>query len=229
MKDLIFAIMVALVPPGVSIQSTVIAKRTDPPICSDSTKMICRKPWFSKRRKAWVLPEKKADAVLRYSQIAEIIDSVSTKHPKWPGSKTDLVHHLLTVARHESSFTRDVHDGSHRGDCDWSGYCKSSCLGQILVGRGRSRFTKYKHRDLVGLDKASTSRCIETMAAYLSASKSFCLKRKRGDRCTFGVYGGVRSPSTDKRIRAREQTLFRVRALHNERKGKTRPKAGRQR
>lgn len=231
MEPLILALMLSLAPPGMTINSTVVAKQDDARLCVNDNSLLCRKPWMSKRRGTWVLPETKEASLKRYKLIARVINDVSSSTTDWRGSKRELALHLVTVAYHESGFSRDVHDGAWRGDCNRHNVCRSSCLGQILVGTRRSRFTKYAHSELVGLDEASTTRCVKTMSRYLVTSKNHCASRhaptkQPGPHCTFGVYGGVRSPSTDKRILSRVRTLSRLRLRHSVKLSKTRLASG---
>ena len=173
---------------------------------------------MSKRRKTWVLPETKKQAVARWRTIAEAIAEVSESTVNWAGGKEALARFMLTVVYHESGFSLDCHDGSWRGDCNKYGRnCRSSCLGQILVGKRVSQFTKLPHEQLVGTDKASTIRCLRTVARYLVSAQTMCRSRwantsATGAQCIFGAYGGVRDPTIDKRIYARVRTLRKLTA-----------------
>lgn len=170
---------------------------------------------------ALMAPKRQADesytsVVLRYVAIAVAIDAESNGAPQ-------LAAYLLTVARHESAFWYSVHSGELGGDCDHDrrgriipGSCRSWCLMQIRTGRrksGRARFTGYTRAQLVGLDRGSTARCVETGAAYLRAALERCGDRPR---CVFSVYGGV-GPGADaltrKRIRQRVRDYWRVRGM----------------
>ena len=210
--------MLSLTGPGKTMHSTVVVPRDTPPQCDNKFSLLCQRPKYSKRWRDWVLPETKEDAKKRWMVIAHAIAHVSRTTEHWGGGSQSLAQHLVTIAYHESGFGRDSHAGVRRGDCNGQGKrCRSSCLGQILVGTGKSHFTGYTHEQLVGLDEASTRRCVETMARYLVSAQTTCGRKwaptsATGSMCWFGLYGGVRDPTTDKRIWARVRTLGKLRA-----------------
>jgi hypothetical protein len=147
----------------------------------------------------------------------------------WSGSELSLQLLLATVMSHESSLRRDVHDGTTRGDCDYAlvggkpeaiaGSCRSHCLGQVMVRPGQRTRRGYSADDLVGLGRAATVRCVETVVDRLSGARDACVAQHSGRRgvyagCTMGVYGGVSSWSRDGRIGDRLKTYSTLRARH---------------
>lgn len=146
------------------------------------------------------------EARARYETIAEAITWASDD------SRTVALY-LVTIARYESAFWRNVHEGSLGGDCDHDeegkpimATCKSWCAVQINFDkRKHAPLTGYTREQLVGLDAASTRRCFETGAAFVR----YALKRC-GDRpaCVFATYGGV--SSTDPRLASRVKTYRRL-------------------
>jgi hypothetical protein len=146
----------------------------------------------------------------------------------WSGTARQLELFLATVMAHESTLRRDVHEGTTRGDCDHAviegrrqlvvGSCRSHCLGQVRVLPGDRTARGYSADDIVGLDRASTERCIETMVDYLSTAHELCVAQNSGREaaypgCTMGVYGGVASWGKDARIAARVETYGTLRAI----------------
>ena len=159
-------------------------------------------------------PERKV--LDRYAVIAEAVWSVSD-------GDRELAAYLLTIIRFESAFWRSVHSGKLGGDCIYDdkrrpvpGTCRSWCLVQINIGRGsskgRSLFTKYTREQLVGLGAASTRRCVETGAAYVTFARNRCGDNR--PRCVFNAYGGVGANAdeeTRRQIRRRVATYRTLR------------------
>jgi hypothetical protein len=139
----------------------------------------------------------------------------------WSGDRNDLALAMLTVTKYESGWRADVHGGvtpAGRGDCNfrypdgrWArprakgaslvrGTCRSVCLGQINLGKGYVTYMRkaYRANDLVGIDYASTSRCMSIVARNLSSSRSFCSSWYSGNHSNwagamFSKYGSGNS------------------------------------
>jgi len=93
---------------------------------------------------------------------------------------------MLAIARHESGFSRDVHNGRRRGDKG-----RSWGLFQILVGRhadGLVPGTEYRAHEIVGVDAASTRRSVDAAATWLRPMITKC---HGAPLCVFTRYGGV--------------------------------------
>ena len=200
------------------MQSLVVVDRNSPPNCDNKYSLLCQRPKFSKRHRDWVLPETKEQAMPRWKLIAKTIAEVSRETKHWTGGPEALARHLVTIGYHETGYSRDGHSGHWLGDCRRDGTrCRSYCLGQILTGSrtGKAQFTGYTGAELVGLDKASTKRCVETMARYVVSAQTMCRShwastQATGSQCIFQAYGGVRRPD-DKRILARVRTIRKLR------------------
>jgi hypothetical protein len=221
--------MLLLQQPGRSPYSTLevdacdeLCQRT--PVCAQET-LSCAPPTWSPRRQTFLRLENYAEGVRRYHDIAEVIDEVAQGTSTWRGAETELKRLLVTVVFHESGFRRDVHAGSVRGDCDYRvvaglrepipGSCRSHCLGQIYLQPNERTARGYSADELVGLDQASTKRCLQTVADRLGKANRSCTARENHAGvhavCTFRHYGGVTSPGEDARIRARVKTYERLR------------------
>ena len=148
--------------------------------------------------------EAEDEAKIRYATIAKAIaDETQNKQ---------LALFLLTVARHESSFRKDIHTGKVRGDQG-----RSWGLFQILCGRkanARVPGTKYKAKQIVGDDYDSTRRATHATGYHLRR----IIKRCHGKpMCVFKGYGGVGknvSKKTQKRLNARVRTYERLYTFH---------------
>lgn len=141
------------------------------------------------------------------------------------GTERQLRLLLTTVTYYESTFRRDVHSGETRGDCKYrevngrrvriEGSCRSHCLGQVkLDGKERTR-RKYDRDDIVGVSRAATKRCIETVVDHLSTARNVCTANRRPGSaahpaCIIGVYGGVRNWDRDPRIQKRYKTYLEL-------------------
>jgi hypothetical protein len=144
-------------------------------------------------------------AKARYEVIATAIAAEA-------GEDVRLARFLLTVARHESTFRRDVHSGKVRGDGG-----RSWSLFQIMVSREptqRLRGLRYRARDIVGTSPAATRRAADAAAHYLRPIIARC---QGAARCVFLAYGGVsqtmgKRSEVKRRIDARVATYERLRA-----------------
>jgi len=156
--------------------------------------------------------EEPDDVRARYAVIAEAVHGEA-------GDDTSLALFLLTVAKHESTFRRDVHSGAMRGD---NGFAWS--LFQLNIG-SRKTTTKIPQTDftlgeIVGVDDASTKRATKAASVYLRPA----IKRCNGaPRCVFMNYGGLskkesRKPSRAKQLDARVATYHRLAARVAKRK-----------
>ena len=131
----------------------------------------------------------------------------------WSWSRAELALMTAVVINQESGFRADVHGGTGslgRGDCTWKysngkkaaafaknakpdpSTCRSYCLGQINIGTGKTS-RGWAANDLVGIDLASTERCVTTVADYLSRSRNLCTKWNASSgnwpKATFAAYG----------------------------------------
>ena len=111
----------------------------------------------------------------RYRTIAKAIAEASAGQ-RW------LAAALATVAVHESSLRRDVHECSTLGDVG-----QSYTLFQVKLGR-KSR----KGWSLCGSDYASTLKAAKFAAGYLKLARRGCTRDVGATpRCLFGRYGGL--------------------------------------
>lgn len=145
------------------------------------------------------------------------------KQAPWRWRRMELIYSALTVMQKESGFRADVHGGTGmmgRGDCDWKypdgrkakawtkgtspigGTCRSVCLGQINVGKGRVGPNRWSAEDLVGVDLGSTSRCVTQTMRELSRSRLTCRKSQDWAGAMFSAYGTGWS-CTNKKLMAR--------------------------
>lgn len=147
---------------------------------------------WSSHHSALVRPETPEEARARYATIARALDTVSLEatrapageRPLWPWPRRELVAGLLAIARHESGFRRDVHEGvggAALGDChrarNGPRVCRSVCLMQVQTGGLDGERGGRRGRDLVGLDEAATRRCLEAGAELLARSRWSCARR----------------------------------------------------
>ena len=219
----------------------------------DEPVLWCRAPFWSGKRQKYVRYESFDEGVRRYLLIADAVrtaaermvwlDHKSCAAPRhglddeddskeckrlrrarpWTGTEKQLRLFLTTVTYYESSYRRDVHEGSTRGDCDYKevggrkvlieGSCRSHCLGQVkLEGKERSRRGYTKHQ-IVGTSEVATKRCLQTIVDRLSASRNVCLANQKPNKghhaaCVMGVYGGVTGYRADPRIKKRAKTYL---------------------
>lgn len=141
--------------------------------------------------------ETETESKTRYATIAKAISDEAKDDKR-------LALFLLTIARHESSFSKAIHSGAKRGDQG-----RSWGLFQILCGRSenaRVPGTKYKAKDIVGTDYESTLRAANATAIHIRKFIKRCGGRPM---CVFKIYGGVgKNPNkkTQKRLNARVRT-----------------------
>jgi hypothetical protein len=219
------------------------------PVC-DEPAIWCRPPRWSARLQKFVRYESFDEGVMRYLDIADVVRAASeemvwqphdtcaapgTEKPEdgkaceklrrdrpFVGSSRRLQLLLTTVAYFESTYRRDVHAGTTRGDCDYKtvngkrvvidGSCRSHCLGQVkLEGKERTKRGHDKHR-IVGLSRGATARCVSTVVDRLAVARNVCVKNRPGTvahpACILGVYGGVGSWKSDPRIKKRYKTYL---------------------
>lgn len=193
-------------------------------ICNDPTKHTCKKPQFEQwyydkliseqysifgekaekyrgefKYQSFSRAESYEEGLLRYLTIAQSVHEIGEDavNHGWVWNKDQLKYMLLTVARGESSFRRDIHSGHgkwSRGDCayfkqttgkktyktDPEGVrvCRSVCLGQIKLDMYNGEQVKTKEgwsaKDLVGTDLESTKRCFSVSARYMSSHRKWC-------------------------------------------------------
>jgi len=155
--------------------------------------------------------EDEAAAKLRYERIAEAIVFEAA------GDK-QLEAFLLSVARHESEYALDVHEGKRRGD---GGRSYGLFQHQMPPGGANDKYIripkhpkKWRAKDIVGTDEASTKRAVWTAAWVLRPKIKAC---NGNARCVFKSYGGLgrgpMKPKVKERIEARVATYFRVHQL----------------
>lgn len=134
---------------------------------------------------------------------------------KWAGD--ELAFALLTLAKHESSFRRDVHSGegklsmgdciymkngqrTHKNDPEAERVCRSACLNQMkfFVNEETGELgTKFgtTQEDIVGIDLNSTKACFSLSADLFSKHRGWCSLKISGDNNTdwalqaFTAYG----------------------------------------
>jgi hypothetical protein len=219
------ALLLTAQTPGRSPYSRIAVEHCDDdcqlsPVCAEE-QLYCRPPRWSPIHRKFFRYETWAEGVVRYGLIADVMAAATgaaeRSDPLWQGQGRTLSLLLVTIANHESGLRRDVHDGSTRGDCDFrmvrgqpkiiEGSCRSTCLGQIKLQRGQRTTRGYSADDLVGLGRAATMRCVQTMVDRLSQARRVCTAQRgpigQHAACTMGVYGGVASWSGDARIALR--------------------------
>ena len=226
--ELTLMLLLSLQAPGRSPHAKIFLEECDEacqqaPRC-DEPVLWCHPPKWSRRHERFYRYETWSEGVARYNRIAELTVSVAaeaTSEGRWVGSEDALRRLMATVMGHESGLRRDVHEGRTRGDCDYTtiggertiiaGSCKSHCLGQVqVIGKDRTA-RGYTADDLVGLDEASTRRCLETVSDLLAGAHKACVAQRNGHvgtypACTMGIYGGVASWRSDPRIAKRAKT-----------------------
>lgn len=167
-------------------------------------------------------------------EVAECHNSCS-KTALWRWRRKELIHSILIVTGQESGFRGDVHGGvgtEGRGDCDWKypddrkakpfakgaspipGTCRSVCLGQINLGNGglgTAGPEKWTADDLVGVDLASTERCITQTARTLAMARLGCVyqfkEMKDWAGAMFSAYGTGWS-CTNKKLMTRSNNFW---------------------
>lgn len=144
--------------------------------------------------------ENESDARERYETIATAISDIS-------GDDVRLAKFLLTIARHESTFRKDVHSGENKGDQG-----RSWGLYQIMCGRKSTNEVpgtsgKYLARDIVGTDWKRTYQATDAAAIVLRP----IIERCSGNaRCVFMAYGGVSKTNIETDVRRRINARVRT-------------------
>jgi hypothetical protein len=236
MINSILAAMLSLVPPGQSAYSVVPLPECGGPVLriadlgTTSEPVACSAPGvtWSSHHSALVRRESEAEGRARYETIARALDAVSLEattapkgeRPLWPWPRRELVAGLLTIARHESGFRRDVHEGvgpAALGDCrraaDGSLVCRSVCLVQVQTGGLDGRRGGWLGRDLVGLDVDRTARCLRAGAELLARSRWSCSRDGGWFAPAVALYGsGVSCGTRRPWVQERAATYRRVEA-----------------
>lgn len=168
--ETILALMVSFATPGQSIYSQTVVPADSGRACDNKASLLCAEP---KANPAWggqfTRPETPAEGLVRYTQIARIVDQVATdstwipvkgcppprvvrwqktsdrckalhKSRPWPGTADELKRYMLTIISHEGGHRRDVHSG--RGDFargDCSSKNPRSCRSTCLGQVMRTR------------------------------------------------------------------------------------------
>lgn len=219
--EMILALMLALTPPGKTLHSNTVvdegarpavldggryrvlgADEAEPYACQQRGNPACRRPRYSKPRKAWLRTETWREGLPRFWMIAQAIH-------KWTAGEAALAKILVVTSFHESGgWWTMTHGGfCHRPwqrRCKWEDAGKAWGLWQVLLTRHPgSKVPGVKNlraKDLVGITPANTRR-----AAWL-ATRTFraILKRCKGHvaPCVWVAYGGNVN-AKDARIRAR--------------------------
>lgn len=162
----------------------------------------------------------------------EVCEEHCSRSAPWPRSRKELALLMVTVTRAESGWRSDVHSGfgrAARGDCDFvdaagkpalpwtegarmvAGSCKSVCVGQINTGAHGSNI---EPESLVGVDYASTTRCLTMTAKTLTKSYHYCTSPimpwpEDWAGATFSAYGHGSSCS-HKKLLARSHTFYKI-------------------
>lgn len=124
---------------------------------------------------------------------------------------------VVTITRHESGhWSRSVHSGRRRGDGG-----ESVCLGQLRLGdRGRhlgmwSLPKGQRGKDLIGVDRAATDRCVAAVVSFARYLRSNVCKVGNRTRCVLSTYLGLSSTSQFSEVLSRWRTYRRaLRLLH---------------
>jgi hypothetical protein len=212
----VLAWMLFLLPPGKSIYSRLEVPQDAPRPCGDPYSLLCQAPQWSASRQAWTVAEDYRTGLERYRTIAEAVSDVVAAD-RWKSPRGRLSRLLVVAMFHESGFRRDVHEGigpASRGDCRWRngrrvpGSCKSHCLTQIQLGKGRSA-EGWSGDDLVGTNPESTRRCLTVAARILDGAAMWCATRgpRPWQACVWYRYSGGNVPTTDHRVQARARTF----------------------
>lgn len=173
----VFAMLLAVAPaPGMSPYSTI---ELDP----------YEEPGVVRR-------ESKQEALERYQTVARAIQEAS-------GGERWLAAALATVAVHESSLRRDVHECATLGDEG-----QSYTLFQGKFGRNSDKGWR-----LCGSDYPSTLAAARWAAGHLRRARRSCARDVgASSRCLFGRYGGlsISQASKHRGIAARAATYGRA-------------------
>lgn len=229
MYETILAAVLALAPTSSPYSVVAMPECGAPPLTAESP-AACSGATWSPSRGAHVRSETADEARSRLETIARALDAVSLEataaepgeRPLWPWPRRELVAGLLAIARHESGFRRDVHEGvgpAALGDCsagrDGVRRCRSVCLVQVQTGGLDAQRGRWLGRNLVGLDVESTSRCLRAGAELLARSRWSCA---RGGGAWFApsvaLYGsGVSCGTRRPWVQRRAETYRRAIAL----------------
>lgn len=129
----------------------------------------------------------------------------------WQANDQTLAFFLLTIARHESSFRYDIHNGDTLGDQG-----RSWGLFQFFCGRSSDAKvpgTDYRAHEIVGVGGVATARAVHAAVIWLKPFIKACGGRPM---CVFKMYGGVgKHPDEKTRVRLVERvtTYERLHAL----------------
>ena len=186
------------------------------PVC-DEPVMACRKPKYSRARKAWVRIESRERGVQRYWAIAQSIARTARRleackadecEPiQWKGSTRQLALSTLTVALHESGLREDVQFGRPPFG---RGPAREACLVQVATDQAplyaswvpadeRQRIAQSRNerekfaRTLLGDDPAALDRCFEVGMRMLARARNACSKHQEWDFAMFSMYGSGRT------------------------------------
>lgn len=193
--------------------SRMIVPEETPPPCDNPHHPLCTPPRFDRQLKAWTIIESYEAGLKRYATIARVLDEETED------LEPHHMHFALASFFNESGFRQDVHAGigvASKGDCKWrdgrrvAGSCRSVCLGQINMGGRRQTPNGYTARDLVGVDREATRRCVHAALTHIR----FAERRCGGWRpaCIAQIYTGASwamNPITQRRI----TTYRRVHAM----------------
>lgn len=173
----ILAGILALAEPGVSQWSRIALEPPCDPECYATVQALTGHPvaldyaitlkWeVGSRVITWpgyTRAETRMEGMRRFVTIARALDHVARHPPKqWQGSPRELYNAEASIVRQESALWRGVHEGRIRGPVG------EACLMQVHPGNG------YDLETLVGVDLASTIRCLTAGAEILSAARVYC-------------------------------------------------------
>lgn len=182
--------------------------------CEQPRNVACRRPRWSKDLRRWERPETFDEGLQRYWLIASAIAKQA---------KTDAVaEYLITIARHESGWRRDVHAGENhlpfRAKTKHEDRGMSWSLGQVMAGRKPTTLIPWKgwHDvpivNLVGVDEAATNRCLDMVEDRVSSIVRHCGRHGQAvtAACVFVGYAGTSISPKHRLIRARRATHMKL-------------------
>lgn len=191
-------------------------------LCEDND-FHCAEPRWSKSRNAWVRPERREAAALRMRTAAIaldrtiikmttcLVDGVPDEDCKpvwWPGGREDMAFSILTASYWESGYREDIMVGAAPSGRGAGG---EGCIMQVmpylakqfspwLTDEQREELTDEQViRMMLGTDVASLSRCYETGARLLMASRKIAPTKCAGADpiySMFALYGTGSSCTT---------------------------------
>ncbi len=208
------------------------------PLCPEPAPQ-CRRPRFSRARRAWVRMERKETAEKRFAGIAKALNKTAKKltsckedDPRcepidWPGTTKSLALATLAVALHESGLREDVQFGHPPLGRGPQG---EACLVQVALSQApryaswlpeteRQRIADSRSRreklakSLLGDSPKSLSRCFEVGMRMLARSRAAC--GRAGVPWAFGMfsmYGGGKSCNVPPIGKTRGKTFQRLTA-----------------